>query len=370
MNKPSLAHAHILFGLIALFAAGLRTDAEARLETDDGVLGLPKWEESMPLDSPGGGLWPNDFNPAQVIHLAPVYMGENDVAQLGGDSWLRFLPHSLLSNRKPQQTIEPALVDISAEALRASENAAGDARVIDPQGILGEAQTEDLARFLAFHSENAGVEARFLLLDADQQLPPGVDLSRIASGELARGSGCFVVYPLGAPQRARLFLSQNVTRAVATAYLETLLAACRRDALESSDPIEQLQRFAAQLSTRLFWLERAYPAVKPELSLVVLPISGTSPQAPVPSLSEVGIPGSTPSTEYFSLAAFRQKWLPWIGLGLLCVLIVATLIIILARWLRRRHRQTVWLLPDYEHRQPMRFGGPHCGACGASVKYG
>lgn len=296
--------------------------------------------------------------------------GEQAAANVADDSWLRFLPRSLFSNRKVPETIEPALVDISAEALRAGENAPGDARVIDPQGILGEAQTEDLTRFLAFHSENASVEARFLLLDAGQQLPPDADVSRIASGEIARGSGCLVVYPIGAPERARVFLSQNVTRSVEAAYLETLAAACRLDAQKVSDPVEQLQRFATQLSTRLFWLERAYPAVKPEPAEVALPALEAHPQAPVPTLSEVSLTGSALSGGRFTFAVFRQQWLPWIGIGLTVALLVATTMIMLVRWLRRRRRQTVWLLPDYDHRQPMRFGGPHCGACGATVKYG
>ncbi|MCE9520262.1 MAG: hypothetical protein K8R87_12010 [Verrucomicrobia bacterium] len=355
-------------GWIALQSIVLQT--EVRSEKADRFLALPQWEERDHLDSLGAGLWPDDFNPALIIHPAMLSKGENDAAQVADDSWLRFLPRSLFSNRKAHETIEPALVDISAEALRAGENAPGNTRVIDPQGILGEAQTEDLTRFLVFHSENANVEARFFLLDVGQQLPPGVDLSQIASGEIARGSGCLVVYPLGAPQRARLFLSQNVTRCVEANYLETLAAACRLDAQKASDPVEQLQRFATQLSTRLFWLERAFPAVKPEPAVVVLPALEAHPQEPVPTLSEVSLTGSVQSVERFSFAVFRQRWLPWIGLGLTGALLVATIAIMFVRWLRRRRRQTVWILPDYDHRQPMRFGGPHCGACGATVKYG
>lgn len=359
-----------LVALGTMFAAGVRSDALVRSDHADANLALPKWEESDSNELPGGGLWPDDFNPALIIHPATVYTGGNDAAKAGDDSWLRFLPRSLLGTRKQDPDIEPVLTEISDEMIRAGENAPGDTRVIDPQGILGEAQTEDLSRFLAFHSENAVVEARFLLLDAEQQLPPGADLSRIASGEIARGTGCLVVYPLGAPRRARIFLSQNVTKIVATAYLETLAAACRRDALEATDPVEQLQRFATQLSTRLFWLEQAHPAVKPEPAAVASPALETAPLAPVLTLSEVAPPDPVPRREHFVASLLRQKWLPWIGVGLISLLMIAMILFMLIRRTRRLRRQTVWLLPDYDHRQPVRFGGPHCGACGATVKYG
>jgi hypothetical protein len=214
------------------------------------------------------------------------------------------------------------------------------------------------------------VEARFLLLDADQQLPAGADLSRIASGELVRGSVCLVVYPLGAPQRARLFLTRNVTQEVPPAYLESLAAACRRDAAETPDAVEQLQRFATQLSIRLFWLERAYPLVKPESVLTALPAFKKLDPPSVQSLSEVTVPGTPPARDRPTLDVFGRQWLPYVGLGLAGLLAVATVSLLLVRWRRRRHSQSVWLLSDDDFRHPARFGGPHCGGCGAFVKYG
>lgn len=364
----SPAMVRILLGLAAVQVAGTR----AASERPDGGLALPQWEESATGVLPSSGLWPDDFNPNLIIHPAMVSQGDAAVqAEDEEDSWLRFLPRSLFSNRKTPPAPEPALADISPEALRASENAPGDTRVLDPQGILGEAQTEDLTRLLFFHAENAGVEARFLVLDSGQQLPPATDLSRLASGEVARGSACLVVYPLGAPQRARLFLTRNVTQAAPAAYLESLAAACRRDAVETPDPVEQLQRFATQLSIRLFWLERAYPAVKPEPVLNVLPPSPETPEpSSVPVLSEVTVPGPPPSRDRFSLETFGREWLPYVGSGFAGLLVVAGVSIMFIRWRRRRHSQTVWLLPDYDHRHPVRFGGPHCGGCGATVKYG
>lgn len=378
MSMQVTAQGRIALLLLSLFfaflPAGARADAEGAADkTADGGLALPQWEESATTGIANSGLWPDDFNPALIIH--PPMLSEGDAmqpqqVQAEEDSWLRFLPRSLFSNRKPQPASEPILVDLPVEHLHAAETFPGDARVLDPQGILGEAPTGELTRLLAFHAENAGVEARFLLLDADQQLPPGADLSRVASGQLVRGSVCLVVYPLGAPQRARLFLTRNVTQEVPPAYLESLAAACRRDAAETPDAAEQLQRFATQLSIRLFWLERAYPAVKPESTAAILPAIENPDPPSVQSLSEVTVPGASPVRDRLMLDLFDRRWLPHVGLGLAAALGATTGSMLLVRWRRRRHSQSVWLLSDDDLRHPARFGGPHCGGCGASVKYG
>lgn len=375
MSMPLPVGAGIALGLSVVLAASAQA-AEGAPEKADGGLALPQWEDSATASFPSSGLWPEDFNPALIIHPPMPSPGEGDAAQAAQeaqaeeDSWLRFLPRGLFSNRKPQPVIEPPIVDLPVEHLRAIENAQGGERVLDPQGILGEAQSEELTRLLAFHAENAGVEARFLLLDADQQLPPGTDLSRIASGEIVRRSVCLVVYPLGAPQRARLFLTRNVTQEVPPSYLESLAAACRRDAAETPDAAEQLQRFATQLSIRLFWLERAYPAVKPESVLAALPALQRSEPPSVQSLSEVTLPGATPVRDRLTLDAVNRQWLPYVGLGLAVILFAAMVSTLLLRWRRRRQSQSVWLLSEDELHHPARFGGPHCGGCGASVKYG
>lgn len=367
---------HSIHGLIkprlALwFVIGVSAVVAARTEKADRGLTLPQWIDGSDTGLVDSGLWPDNFNAALIVHPATLSPGQSESEpEQTEESWLRFLPRGLFSNRKPQPAAEPALTDISAEALRAGENAPGDTRLLDPQGILGEAQTEDLIRLLAYHAENAGVEARFLLLDAGQQLPAGADLSRMASGALADSSACLVVYPLGAPQRARLFLTRNVTQAAPAGYLETLAAACRREAEETPDSVEQLQRFATQLSIRLFWLERAYPAVKPEINLPALPADKPPEPLAAPALSEITLPTREPALEPIPFTVIRRLWLPYVGIAAAGILAIALTCLMLARWRRRRQSQTVWLLPDSDMPHDPRFGGPHCGACGASVKYG
>ena len=219
-----------------------------------------------------------------------------------------------------------------------------------------------VARLLAAPSERAGVEIFVLLIDRFQKVPSGADLGQLASGAVARGAKCLAVFPLGAPERARLFFTQSITAEVPASYLSGFATGCMRDALESSDPVEQFERYAMQLCLHLFWMERAYPAVKPPAIEVRRAIVEQEP------LLEVGPADAEPSAES-RLQIFWRKWRRPLALGLASLIALVYAAVLVLRWRRRRSRQFVWLLPEYDHKHAIRFGGEHCGGCGASLKY-
>ncbi len=363
------------FGLaIASLAPWFVAFSQTESDKPDAVLPLPKWIviEGRPADTAtppvlGGGLWPDDFNPNDIIH-PPMAAAANEGANaLPGEQelWLRFLPRSLFASRRAVEPTPEPLTELSAEAWHACEKASGTTRLLDPQGLLAETQSQDLSRLLAFHSEQAGVTAWILLIDGRQKLPQNADLSRLASGELERGPACLAVYPVGAPQRARLFFTRSVAEAPSSTYLEALLHGCIREAGISPDPIEQLQRFATQLSIRLFWLERAYPTLKPT------PKPKDSPRA-----IEVAEPlKEVASTE--AIAAAPSKYIDlWQGTknyllaAVALVILLAIVGILLLRWRKRRQRMMEFRLPDFDPNHEVRFGGPHCGGCGSSIHFG
>jgi hypothetical protein len=367
-------------------ALGLSVTAQLVAESDQeksrAPLPLPQWSrpgETVDPDFPprlGGGLWPDDFNADEIIHPAIVSPSDQEMAQSAvseQDSWLRFLPRGLFSGKRADAPpAEPPPVEISSEVWRACENAPGSTRLVDPQGLMTEAQTEDLSRLLAFHAERAAVTACVLLIDRFQKLPADADLAKLASGEFARGSSCIVVYPLGAPARARLLLTQSVSQAADPAYFQTIASACIRDALETPDPVEQLQRYATQLSIRLFWLERAYPVLKPKLiepsaPVAQEPLAIEEPQEPLSEVASVNSPVAAPA-ENIPPSWERMKFEMLTALGGFVLFVLG--IIMLLRWRKRVARRTIWILPDYDHHQPVRFGGQHCGGSGASLHYG
>jgi hypothetical protein len=199
---------------------------------------------------------------------------------------------------------------------------------------------------------------------------------------------CIVVYPLGEPGRARVFFTQIVARTAEPSYLENLASTCIRESSENTDPVEQVQRFAIQLSIRLFWLERAYPSLQPAPATPpALPVPAAVPVPPPakpeptvtlpamqeqPPLSEVTPFQTAPSAWSRMTAAISQnKSVVYLGIGgLVTAGLLAVGAISLVRWRRRQLRQCVWILPDFPGPAATRFGGPHCGASGGFIQYG
>ena len=338
-------------------------------EKQEGGPVLPKWLEEASPAPLGGGLWPEDFKPADVVHPADATAVTPNEEMVGSkESWLRFIPKGILGGRaQAASPPAPALVNLPAEALSVCEKLPGSTLLMDPESLLTGAQTEDITRFLSFHAERAGIPAYFLIIGPNQALAPDSDLTALASGDLVRKPACLVVYPFAAPARARIFFSRPVSKVVEHAYLQSLSATCIAETSGKRDPMEQLQHFAMQLSIRLSWLERTYPNAK-DMPQERKSAAGPAKASPV-LLREV-----TPSPPKVSLLARCELWMKRWGVVVFCsfAVLVAGIValVLLRRWQKRRLSQMVWILPDFDHRHPVRFGGPHCGGCGATVRFG
>lgn len=371
------------------FTAAVLVAQEDNPGKHEEALPLPPWpkEDTHALQAERS-LWPEDFDPNEVIHSATTVLPEAKPTE--DEVWSRFLPRGLFSGAsapKPAAVSGP-LVEMPSDAWHACEEMPADTRLFDPQGLLSEIQAEDMRRLLSFHSGRAGVSAALVLVDARQKLPAGADLTHLAGGALARVPACIVVYPLGEPGRARVFFTQIVARTAEPSYLENLASTCIRESSENTDPVEQVQRFAIQLSIRLFWLERAYPSLQPAAATppalpVPVPVPVPPPAKPEPTaavsvtqeqppLSEVTPFQTTPSLWSRMTASISQnKNAVYLGIGALVLAgLIAVGIVLLVRWRRRRLRQCVWILPDFPGPTAPRFGGPHCGASGAFIQYG
>ncbi len=354
------------------------------------ILPLPAWPAGSPDPlQTDHSLWPKDFDPNEIVHPAKVVSPEPKPNE--DEIWSRFLPKGLFSGSgsKASGASKP-LEDMPAAAWKACEEMTPETRLFDPQGLLSETQAEDMRRLLSFHSEREGVNAALILLDARQKLPANADLTHLAGGSLARAASCFVVYSLGEPDRTRVFFTQTVIKTAEPSYLENLASTCIREATENPDPVEQLQRFAIQLTIRLFWLERAYPTLQPAPvtpppqpvvpAAIPLPVHAPVPPPVVhlpavpeqPMLSEVTPPQSVPSlmSRATMLLAQSKNRLLIAAAAIAAATVLFVAGALLLRWKRRRLKQYVWILPELPATPPTRFGGPHCGASDAFIRYG
>jgi hypothetical protein len=349
---------------------------------DDALLPLPAWTEHdmMLLDEEhgaiplGGYLWPDGLNPDSILppETSPTRTPPDSL--IAGDpigllssahrqGFLLFIPkpRPLVAGKTPPAVTPPQkITEVGPDFLRECEGLAPDAGLLDPHALLAETESEDLRRLLTYHAGQAGTFANILLLDSDQQLPASADLSRIAQGRLVQDHACLAVYPLAEPWRARLFMTREITDKVPTEYLRSILQACVQDAMQASDPVEQLQRFATQLSIRLIWMERAHADV------FTIPEEKVSPSetSPPPALAEItSAPPPAPA----------PPPLPWQFIAIAATSVLAGILgliliwRIVRRWHRRRMRNSVWILPEVEVRQ--HYGAPHCGQGGAWIRF-
>lgn len=341
---------------------------------EDGIVADPATSQ-MPLGSP---LLPRDQRFIQEMEGAEGLMVPPAPAppKQPSDSYRFFIPKGGNAPAAPSSVPVPApipLVEVGADFLQKCENQPPDDHLFDPGGALPDPQGETLRRLFEYHAGEASTQASLLLLRENEKLPPRLDLAQIAKGRLRRGHQCLVVYSLGHPLRSRMFMSQGITASVSPSYLQGLLRACVADALQATEPKEQLQRFATQLSIRLIWMERAHPGIFAPPP--TLPSSPVSTEASLPRSATLTMAPPAPATPVLAdsgmLAALKVLWhgisplTLWLSAGSGLTLL---LLLLLVKLVRRRRRQQVWILPESDPKP--RLGGPHCGGGGAWIKFG
>lgn len=332
-------------------------------QQDDSWIPLPQWREDdlavqkndQTMEPLGGLLWPGNAallrDAQQQSALAPRAIADpGDSAQPRVDI-ASFLPPKLAPKNPshPLSTQAPKLlVNVSAEYLQACQSLPAEQHLLDPWHHLAETTGEELEQFLSYHSESSSIRATALLLAKGEQLPPDVDLGKLASGSLTRAKSCLVVLPLGEPWRARIFLSQDVQASVPPVYLANLAGDCISDATQAADEGDQLHRFLVRLSTRLFWLERMLPQN-------VAATVGSSPAA-----SEQTVADSASTSAFHSVLMeitdlkpdswwgllFRQAQQYQLPLGAVALFLLALLCY--RRWSAYRMRHYEWILPERE----------------------
>jgi hypothetical protein len=364
--------------------------AHSESMTVDDVLPLPAWNpedaaaQQTLLETPplSGLLWPDNFDPDKIRPPEPQVAGTPSTGEPSvspapknqrglGDNFLLFIPKPAAPGVEHALPPDRPLTEVTREFMEQSELLEPDAFLLDPHTLLPETHSEDLRRLLTFHVTQSHTSAYFLMLDAHEKLSPNVDLSHLAGGRLTREHACLAAFPLGQPWRARLFVTREIAAAVDPGYLPGILEACVQDAMRASDPMDQLQRFATQLSIRLIWMERAYPKLfSPEEAAAASEnAKQTTPESltsfVLADVSQPLVPEGDLWARWTLLTQTHGRTMLLGGIGFLLVLAG---LIRFVRWRKRQHSRTVWMLPEVESMP--RFGGAHCGSGGVWIKYG
>ncbi|MBK8093260.1 MAG: hypothetical protein IPK32_15045 [Verrucomicrobiaceae bacterium] len=232
--------------------------------------------------------------------------------------------------------------------------------LIDPDSLISEVPAEEMTRFLEFHARDARIRIFVLVLPSDRQIPTVAELEKAAGGTLTRTDSCLVAFPLSEPWRARLFVSKSVHEQTSASFLSETAHACLRNALEVRDPVDQLQQFCTELSTRLFWLQQTLIGERRK-SGETQPLREMALQQSADSFSGA----LTPSLSLFSIG-----WRSVILLVLLLLTVTGIALWMVRRfllWSRLQRQNHIWLLPEVE--PTSRLGGAFTGGGGFMIRY-
>lgn len=285
------------------------------------------------------------------------------------DHMRSFLPDSHQSSQEEVRSAHPAhggvptamtaLKEVSPEFLKAASGMPGDLFFIDPDSHVPEMAAMEITRLLEFHARDAAIRLYVLVMGKNEKLPGNAPLDEVASGRLLKTNACLVVYPVGEPWRAQLFVSQPVLDVSSQSFFAETAAESVKQAVQASEAHDQLERYVVSLSTRLFWLQKALGKdLRHDAARSALREFPTSPLSPGASTAPPVQPASSAS---------EIPWLLWLVLSG----IAAGAGWGSVRWHRNRQQRLkscVWILPEPE--TVSRLGGAFCGGGGGMVKFG
>lgn len=375
--STAIGHAQFaeLVAFSMMLAGTLLADVPAGHDSpEDELLPLPRWTDSevqtfrQSALFPGEGLLPGtgqpmpDFTGLQKPEAGPqlqeLFTRTPDLpSRLKPEEMRLFLPEALLGRSPPQisphdsaPTPLSALQGITPEFIALCEQTPPGEFLIDPQVNLPEIQAQAMREFLKFHAHDARIQLHVLVLPKDKKWPDSLHFDRIASGSLLARESCLLVYPLSEPWRAQLFLTRSIYDHASDAFLRETLQACVTSALQTTDAQDQLHRYVVELSTRLFWLQKA--------------------------LAGRGDPESADQKDLTSVTHGREKAGSSISITSITLVVggavVMAAVVLLAVWfgarrMRKGPTKFVWYFPEPE--TIPRLGGAFTGGGGGVIRY-
>lgn len=337
-------------------------------------LPLPRWtEEELRAFRDAGG----HPHIEPLLPEVPAYLGRADgllhagprlddlptelsgeiSARLRVEDLRRFLPDGPVKPGGAEHAVPTAfatLEELGPEFLLAACEASRTEYLIDPDVLVPEMAHLQILRLLEFHARDARIRLHILVIPRHAKLPAEPNVEKIASGSLARDESCLLVYPLGEPWRARLFLSRSVFDQTSTRFLTETAGACLGRSLESSDPFDQLHGYGVELSTRLFWLQKALGKKNS---------SAGRPQTLAEFSSAAGT--STVASPDDNMRSGLWQFAIWILPGVLAILLFGWKSRHWQGWKHRQACRRMWLLPDIEPKA--RLGGEFTGGGGFEI---
>jgi hypothetical protein len=201
------------------------------------------------------------------------------------------------------------------------------------------------------HAGDCSIDLFVYVFTGDEEIPVGVSAGKIAERFFAGGRPAAIVYYfMGAPQRAVVFLSSTLTDRVGLPEQRRALESSVIQAMGKTEGPAQMEAFLAQLSMRLYGIER------------LLGGEGATGERTLEFGKKEKARDRTSAT--------MEKLKPWIesarrlmlpGAMMIGVMLVGWALVIVVRW-RTRYRLPIMPVEP-------RLGGEHAAGVGAVISF-
>lgn len=128
--------------------------------------------------------------------------------------------------------------------------------LIDPQHLLTEQKSNDIQRFLEFHSDEAEFDIFVMVLGEKQKIPDDVDLKALHKKWFGDQPALLMVYYREHPDLTELVVNEDITAALPATVMAQVRENILREGSATDHAPDQVEKMAIELSIQLYWVGR------------------------------------------------------------------------------------------------------------------
>jgi hypothetical protein len=128
--------------------------------------------------------------------------------------------------------------------------------LIDPQRLLTEQKSNDIKRFLEFHSDESEFHIYVMVFGETQEIPDDVNLRQLHKEWFSESPTVMMLYYREHPEMTEFVYNDNVSSSLPKSVFDRIRQNCLREGGATDLAPDQVEKMAIELSIQLYWLSR------------------------------------------------------------------------------------------------------------------
>jgi hypothetical protein len=128
--------------------------------------------------------------------------------------------------------------------------------LIDPQRLLTEQKSNDIKRFLEFHSDESEFRIFVMAVGETQKIPADIDIEALHKKWFSDSPTVLMLYYREQPQLTQLVFNESVRTSLPKSVFDRILQNTLREGGVTELAPDQVEKMAIELSIQLYWLSK------------------------------------------------------------------------------------------------------------------